>query len=430
MKEFYAIDLFSGAGGFSEGILQAGFHIVFSNDINKMAAETYMNRHHQLGYIDGVNTKYVISDIKNITSNIIFESISSLKDTKISQLKEIDVIFGGPPCQGFSRAGRRDPNDPRNYLFLEYIRVVSEVLPKYVVIENVEGFLDTKLQDFKGLTKSYSGENLLPYLLENELNIIGYNVLKPQLLNASDFGVPQNRKRAIFIAYRNDCIAPRYPKKIEGIPVTFKEAVYDLYNSSYSSEYSKKLKNGITPSINGNPISSSEIKNQENSKHQENILDRFRLFKEGESASNLRSRISREGISLKNTYYESLFSQELLNRFKLGNVTEDEINLLLTKKNNRIKLSSKLPSRTIVTIADDYICPYSNMALTVREMARLQSFDDSFIFYGKRTTGGKNRAVETPQQTQVGNAVPPMLARVIANVIMIALKSNAETKIT
>ena len=138
----YAIDLFCGAGGCSEGLIQAGFDILFSSDISDMVEVTYRNRHEQLGLIQGENTWFERSDIRDLTGETIKERISNLKIFQGKEVPEIDLMIGGPSCQGFSRAGRRDKSDPRNMLFGEYVRVISEVKPKYIVLENVEGFVD------------------------------------------------------------------------------------------------------------------------------------------------------------------------------------------------------------------------------------------------------------------------------------------------
>ena len=134
----YAIDLFCGAGGCSEGLIQAGFHILFSSDISDMVEVTYKHRHEQLGLIQGKNTWFERSDIKNLTGKIIEDRIAALEIFKDKTVPEIDLMIGGPSCQGFSRAGRRDKSDPRNMLFGEYVRVINEVRPKYIVLENVE----------------------------------------------------------------------------------------------------------------------------------------------------------------------------------------------------------------------------------------------------------------------------------------------------
>ena len=112
-----AIDLFCGAGGMSEGVLQSGFNILFSNDINEQVQLTYTKRHEQYGLIHGKNTFFFLGDIRDITGDFIYNSTNSLEKYKKGFNEEIDVIFGGPPCQGFSRAGKRNPHDHRNMLF-------------------------------------------------------------------------------------------------------------------------------------------------------------------------------------------------------------------------------------------------------------------------------------------------------------------------
>ena len=197
----YAIDLFCGAGGCSEGLIQSGFHILFSSDISDMVEVTYRHRHEQLGLIQGENTWFERADIRELTGDDIRKHISSLKIFKNhSETPEIALMIGGPSCQGFSRAGRRDKADPRNLLFGEYVRVISEIKPKYIVLENVEGFMDMQFVDYVGITGiRYPDGSVTPYILRNELNEIGYDTLEPRILNAADYGVPQRRNRVIFI---------------------------------------------------------------------------------------------------------------------------------------------------------------------------------------------------------------------------------------
>lgn len=414
-----AIDLFCGCGGMAEGIMKAGFDIVFSNDISEYASLTYKKRHEQLGLIEGKNYIFCQNDIRNINGKFIFDSIRSLpcfynKDVSI------DAVFGGPPCQGFSMAGRRDSNDPRNFLFKEYIRVISEVLPKYVVMENVVGFMSTRLANYVGLDgENYNdGNNLAPQILINEFNKIGYEVIPPQILDASNYGVPQSRRRVIFYAYKRGIKAPEYPvpsfKKI-----SLQEAIGDFYNTNYSSQYITERKNDVLFPKNTEIPCSNKI-----------TTERFSLYKEGETTKNVKDRISESGINLKK--YKSLINylsnnlnisgDEVVSLYNKKGLDSGYVDLLLTKKNIRKKLNADQPSLTVVTIPDDYINPFNNNIFSVRELARLQSFDDDFVFYGKRTTGGRLRKKETPQYTQVGNAVPPLLAYNIANSIIDALR--------
>lgn len=437
-----AVDLFCGAGGMSEGILQAGFDIAFSSDINEQVEATYTARHRQLGHIQGVDTYYHRGDIKDLTGTFILEKIKGLDKYKNLDSIHVDAVFGGPPCQGFSRNGeRKGPDDPRNFLFREYVRVISELLPDYVVMENVEGFTDTKLEGFVGLTgKQYFGnDSLAPNLLTSELELTGYDVLPPKILDASDYGVPQRRRRAIFIAYRAGTIPPQYPEPIfsESQKISVIQAIGDLMTEKDSfppSKYAKESIHGRTPNaITGKPVTCKQQKNTDLSRLTPLVIERFSLYEQGEPTSALRKRIIKNGISLVNkpalaelcATTLGISVNEAIRRFNRPNLNPREVSILLTKKNVRTRLKANSTSPTVVTIADDYIHPIENRTLSVRELARLQSFDDSFVFLGKRTTGGLRRRVEVPQYTQVGNAVPPLLSKAIALEILKAINSKS-----
>ena len=435
------VDLFCGAGGMSEGILQAGFDIAFSSDINEQVEITYKARHKQLGHIQGVDTYFHRGDIKDLSGAFIIEKIKGLEKYKNFENIHIDAIFGGPPCQGFSRNGeRKGPNDPRNFLFREYVRVISELVPDYVVMENVEGFTDTKLEGFVGLhgTQYFGTDSLAPNLLKSELSLAGYHVLESRILDASDYGVPQSRHRAIFIAYREGVVAPVYPKPTFGQKdkVTVLEAIGDLMegaNALPPSRFAKESIKGRTPHVKtGKPVAVKTTKNNELSKLTPVVVERFSLYRPGEPTSMLRKRIIKNGIdlSMKPALLKlcsqtlGISEKETLTRFNQPNLSPNDVSILLTKKNVRTRLDANDTSPTVVTIADDYIHPIEDRTFSVRELARLQSFDDSFEFLGKRTTGGLRRRVEVPQYTQVGNAVPPLLAKAIALEIMKAIKGN------
>ena len=213
----YAVDLFCGAGGFSEGILQAGFNIIFSSDKSKMVMDTYVNRHKQLGLIEGEDTHFELADVRDLTADKIINESNKLKFGPIFKQGNIDAFFGGPPCQGFSRLGKRDSSDPRNMLFHEYLRLIRDVSPKYVVMENVTGILDMYMLDFPSVLseKKYEGQNLVKDILRAELEGLGYTLLDVQVLNAANFGVPQRRNRVVFLAYRNDVTPLKYPREID-----------------------------------------------------------------------------------------------------------------------------------------------------------------------------------------------------------------------
>ena len=437
----YAIDLFCGAGGCSEGLIQAGFHILFSSDISDMVEVTYRHRHEQLGLIQGENTWFERSDIRNLTGECIRQHIADLEIMKGRDIPDIDLMIGGPSCQGFSRAGRRDKSDPRNMLFGEYVRVISEIRPKYIILENVEGFVDMQFMGYKGITGiEYPDKSVTPYILRSELNEIGYHTLEPRILNAADYGVPQRRNRIIFMGYRDGMKPPAYPKPTvkNNKYLTLKDAIGDLIIDEEIRKtvnpnlrkYQKDSRNGRTPAIDGKPIKAQKQMNMETPKQVSVVTERFNVFKQGETGTSLRKRIMEEGIDLSKVpalvhmcaEKFDMTDEQVIKMFKEKKANAEQITVLLTKKNIRQRWAEDQPSATVLTIPDDYISPWEDRTFTVREMARCQSFDDSFEFMGKRTTGGLRRRVEVPQYTQVGNAVPPLLAKAVALEILKVLK--------
>lgn len=531
----YAIDLFCGAGGFSEGILQAGFHIVFSSDRSVHVMETYKNRHKQLGLIQGKNTHFELADIRELEGEYILKRINELsyfKEKEQSFKKgDIDAIFGGPPCQGFSIAGKRDKSDPRNMLFREYLRVIKEIEPKYIVMENVTGFMSMQVNpDFKSFNNvKYRDDELVSTVVQTELEGFGYTVLKPKILDASDFGVPQRRLRVIVLAYKKDATPIEYPIPTtinEKEKITVEEALAGVSIRTNKVGYANASSHGRTPHFESSePVSNFDKHfNMEESKHSAAIKERFTLFKQGESVVNLKNRLLKKKnngelildirnypnllnetvfminkdfnlnilrreltnnkIEIENNLIVSLYKRIIklwnietdsniylieakkpIGKVKMekdtftsvfnvakkefnGFVTEEELvrlfindslnvrainvdwneilNALLTNKNTRTRLNSRKPGPTMVTLPDDFIHPTLNKILNVREMARIQSFDDSFQFLGKRTTGGGKRKDEVPQFTQVGNAVPPLLALAIAKSVRNALEKETQ----
>lgn len=429
----YAIDLFCGAGGCSEGLIQAGFHILFSSDISDMVEVTYKHRHEQLGLIQGKNTWFERSDIRDLTGDDIRKHITNLEIFKGKEMPEIDLIIGGPSCQGFSRAGRRDKSDPRNMLFGEYVRVVNEIKPKYIVLENVEGFVDMQFMGYKGITGiEYPDGSVTPFILRSELNEIGYDTLEPRILNAADYGVPQRRKRIIFMGYRRGLTPPQYPEPTvkPDERLTLLDAIGDLITDPEKkakvnptpTQFQLDSFYGRTPGADGKPIPADAILNTELPKQTDIVRERFKLFEPGESGTNLKKRVMEFGIDISDkpalinlcSKQLHMTSNEVVALFNRPGVSKEHAEVLLTKKNIRQRWAPDQPSATVVTIADDYISPWEPRTFSVREMARCQSFDDSFEFLGKRTTGGLLRRKEVPQYTQVGNAVPPLLARAVA----------------
>ena len=280
------------------------------------------------------------------------KKISELKDFKENKNIEIDAIFGGPPCQGFSRAGKRKNNDPRNLLFSEYLRIINEIKPRYVVMENVVGLIDMKFFEYIGINgEKYQDGITTPEFLTKEFQKIGYKV-KYKILNALDYGVPQRRNRVIFLAYKNGEKEPSFPIKTTDKKVTVRDAISDLSknNKDKKSKYQLESIFGRTPNKNGKTLVAKEQTNIEQSSHNQIIIERFSLYREGENGSDLRKRIKKDGIDLNGkTALLKLISEKtdknfeiILQKFKEKNVNENWIDILLTKK---LSISSGLSPR-------------------------------------------------------------------------------------
>lgn len=240
LKKNNVLDLFAGCGGFSKGFEQAGFNIVAANDISKYAGETYKKNH--------PNAKFFLGDIRDL----------SVQKQIISYMKEkgCEVIIGGPPCQAYSIAGKRDPNDPRGDLFEEYAKIIGKLQPKIFVMENVKGIL----------TIRHNGV-LITDKIVAKFNSLNYDV-KFKLLNSANFGVPQKRERIIFIGKKYGEISYPQPthseKGEEGLKkwVSVREAIGDLENKeNIASHIFTKHGKDFLEKIKNTPIGNSVLGN-------------------------------------------------------------------------------------------------------------------------------------------------------------------------
>ncbi len=360
------IDLFAGAGGFSHGFKMAGFETDFAVEIDKSAAETYE--------YNNPNTKVLNQNIKEIIN------LSSLTKNKITG------IIGGPPCQGFSLSGNRDPKDPRNSLFIEYLRFVKHFKPHFFIMENVPGLLSMKTSNKKKVIN----------IIEEEFVKVGYDV-NYKILNSADFGVPQIRKRVFIIGIDSSLkINPEsfFPKPLMSYDnyITLEEAIMDLPHIE-AKEGEELMEYTM------NPISQFQLMMRENSfqvhnhqamKHTKRLIDRFSQIGHGQSVAHV--------------------SQEFAQR-KRGN--PKKISGKTYSQNNMRPYPNK-PSPTIAaSFQSNFIHPFINRNFTAREGARIQSFPDTYVFKGKRTTMSWEKNLS--QYQQIGNAVPPLLAKAIAD---------------
>lgn len=340
-------DLFAGVGGMSEGFRMAGdFQIAFAIEFDKDIASAYKKNH--------IETDVYPMDIRDVDVEELHR-----------KHPHIDVIIGGPPCQGFSQKGKRlNLDDPRNYLFQQYVKFVKEFNPKYFVLENVPGIITTSGGYFKD--QIIMAFNKLGY----EVN---YGVLK-----ASDFGVPQDRRRAFFIGQLNE-IEISLPQP-SSICTTVQQAIYDLpfIASGEGNEiscYDKKTTCDYQQELRGN---SKILYNHVATKHNATALRRMAMVPIGEGGKVLPEEERTKSI------YSGTYCRLL---------AED--------------VAATITTRFDTPSSGRFTHPVLNRCLTVREAARIQSFPDSFIFYGSKTI----------QMKEVGNAVPPFLAKAIANVI-------------
>lgn len=340
------MDLFCGIGGFSKGFEMAGFNIVLGIDIWDVAIETFQKNHE--------NTNVMHADLTKIDDSF-FEKYQG----------KIDVIIAGPPCQGFSMCGKRDINDSRNSLFYEVIRVVNIIKPKVVIIENVVGLLSMK--DING---NYIKQDII-----TNLNKVGYDV-KYDVLDASNYGVPQKRKRVFFIAYNIGNI--NMPKKSNNI-VTVSEALSNIPDTN-ENFYHEPTNDFQILMADGE----KKIYNHVAMKHNKNVLRRIKNVPQGGNWKDIPPK-----------YY----------------------NVGGTHSNNYRRLDPNKPSITIKhAIKSMIIHPEFDRVITAREVARLQSIPDSFILMGNKTE----------QHQELANAVPPLLGYSIGKEIFKYLKENGE----
>lgn len=365
-KKYNCVELFAGSGGLGTGFVNAGFNIISANDIWQPAADTYIANHK--------NVNYIVEDISKIDGNKLLEG------TKYSK-NDIDVIIGGPPCQGFSTLGKRFIDDPRNKLFKEYVRIVNDIKPKFFVMENVSGILS--------MEKGKVLENIL-----KSFNEIGYKV-EYRLLNAAEYGVPQLRERTIFIGTKLDTEI-KFPKKTHSInnekgykkALTLWDAIGDLPQSDNKEikEYTCEPKNSYQKKIrNGAMI----LENHKPPIHNEKAIHMMKYIPMGKSAWDVKEKIPKKYMPTSgygNTY---------------ARLNANEPGMTITR--NFACISS---SRCIH--------PYLNRGLTAREAARIQSYPDNYIFKGSKSD----------IHLQIGNSVPPILGRQIAFTIKEMLDDN------
>ena len=406
MKKMTCVDLFAGAGGLSLGFNWAGFKTIYALEQDKWASETYAANHPEV--------KVDVRDIRFISD----AEIKAMIDV------EPDVIVGGPPCQGFSHANtaNKDPKDPRNSLFQDFVRFARLLNPRVCVIENVPGLLKTKLADgtfaIEAIKKSFQD--------------IGYQACW-KVLNSAEYGVPQKRERLFIVAQRIDSQLSVIPwPEVTHYPnsqsvqtslfeqemsasecfVTLWDAISDLpqiyaedlqKNLSYSSPPQNKFQTEMRLH------KSTAIYNHEPMRHTSRITERFKVIGLGQSESDV--------------------PEHLRPRRRGGN---GETSGIVYDQNSRRQDPDSPCSAIVASSHTNFIHPFLHRNFTVREMMRIQSFPDSYIVKGKRAVLSKSLSIKKgyvddiylDQRAQIGNAVPPKLAFAVGQMISKLLQSS------
>lgn len=528
-KTLKHIELFAGCGGMTLGLEAAGFELYFANELSPMAGETFAYNllHENLEQLSKENKKSIKTiwiksafeknnlksrlrenplEIKNSKHSDLEEAINLNKKLLIGDIdmllewlnqnpkavdkikeQDITLLSGGPPCQSFSLAGRREKNNAKNLLPLSFAKFAGLVKPKFVLLENV-----------KGITSAFTEHGKKHYAWFEVAKVFALEGYVPvcMLLNSKYFGVAQNRPRFILLAIRIDLAKQLFKKKKDQRleeSLNFYDAVTsnknDIDNISmdllryYDIESNKSLYNGfLFPKISspsgqlvsaadaindlkktGSEINNSKFKNvyrdnlnivfkahlsvdttiynHEPRNHSYYVKARFRLYQVINKFKNGNKKIAIDAILGKNLGKEELIklTQEIsgyeifmqdghLDSYNKKLTAPSEVETYLqsiaTKKHSQRALKEREPAPAQLTIPDD-LCHYDKdqlRTLTVREMARFQSFPDWFKFRSKVTTGGTSRKFEVPQYTQVGNAVPPLLARALGETLIKILK--------
>ncbi|MBB5724086.1 DNA (cytosine-5)-methyltransferase 1 [Loktanella ponticola] len=397
------IDLFAGCGGLSLGLSKAGWKGVFAIEKNEDAFETFSHNFNRKKALRFDWPRWLPKQAISTS-----ELLDDYRAELVTLRGEIDLIAGGPPCQGFSFAGRRKADDPRNKLKDEYLEIVDIIRPKFLVFENVKGFT----AKFKNSKKPSHSEQVIKQL--EDLSWGGYSTFS-SILDASLFGVPQPRPRFILIAVRSDLLQGdvavmnpmeniaahagkfRKRKKLNGHDISVKEAISDLEVSA----------SGTIKSVDTNGFQQIIYRREIESDFQ-------RLLKKdlpsGKSANSLRLAKHRPDTLSK-------FSEILATCPKGKSLPKEFREKYGIKKQCFTPLHPDEMSKTVTTLPDDLLHYSEPRILTVRECARLQTFPDWFEFLGKYTTGGARRKQECPRYTQVGNAVPPLMAEALGLLI-------------
>lgn len=398
------IDLFAGCGGLSLGLLSSGWEGVFAVEKNEDAFSTL-----KANLVGRRKLRFnwpTWLPVQPTTTSELIDTYGS----ELGKLRgQIDLIAGGPPCQGYSFAGKRNANDPRNKLKDEYIELVNIIRPRFLMFENVRGFSSSFGDDGGDAHADIIRASL------RDFEWGGYQVFS-QVLKASQFGVPQPRPRFILLAIRSDLtsnLPPTDPfegiglfassfrlrRGLNGHEISVKEAISDIEVAACGVTPSKET-SGFQQIRYSSPASPTAFqKLMRKGVGKGTVPNSLRL------ARHRPDTLKRFNDILKNCPKGTSLSKELREHYSM-------------KKQCFTPLHPDQLSKTITTLPDDLLHYSEARILTVRESARIQTFPDWFAFQGKYTTGGSRRRDECPRYTQVGNAVPPLMAEALGELVL------------
>ncbi|WP_460084233.1 DNA cytosine methyltransferase [Roseibium sp. LAB1] len=408
------VDIFAGCGGLSLGLMQAGWKGLFAVERDANAFQTL---HDNLIAPEARFQFSWPSWLPKVATDVA-DLLEAQSHRLAASAGKVDLLVGGPPCQGFSSAGKRNPSDPRNRLVEQYLAFVHLLKPRAVLIENVRGITT----DFNDGTEDGSKLNYAQWII-NALSK-DYNV-STKMIDTSFFGVPQKRHRFFIVGFKKgsgidplelfaiverDRQAFLRHKGISSVPVSTKAAISDL----------EVARNGKIPSRDS--IGFHDIS------YREPLTSYQNLMNDGWEGIPPDTRLARHKPEIVARFAKIIDLCHADGRLNISLSSELKASFGLKKSAIRV-LDPNAPSPTVTSMPDDLIHYSEPRTLCVRENARLQSFPDWFAFKGKYTTGGERRKSEVPRFTQVANAVPPLVAEAIGLSIAKLLKENELPKV-
>lgn len=393
------IDAYAGCGGLTLGLMQAGWQGLFAIEKDKFAYDTLATNF----LIDGCRYKYDWPKWLPQEPTTVGNLISTYGDKFEQLIGRVDLLAGGPPCQGFSSAGRRNPKDPRNKLVGAYLDLVTLLKPGMVLLENVPGITYDFVTEEGNIT-NYSTQLIKELSKE-------YKVFT-RLLKASNFGVPQKRSRFFLIGLRKGVKRP-WPHRNPFTFVNSQKKAFLTKKSLPDRPTSKSAISDLEVSRNG-AVDCPDSKGYEAIGYKAPRTAFQRLMRDGYDGEPSDTRLAKHNPHIVKRFATIINWCKSEGRLNIAISKEMRQEFGLKKRAIRV-LDPRKPAPTITSMPDDLLHYCEPRTLTVRENARLQTFPDWFVFKGKYTTGGELRRREVPRFTQVANAVPPLLAELLGN---------------